>query len=130
MAGALTPLRTLRSSTAPGDRDQGGHMPSRLPATRSAVALSAALLITAAPANAMPGRDSGRAATEPPGQIRIVQTAPDGFEWPDAGIGAGSAIAVVLLAAAAQATRSRRRTSPEPLQPMTGVTHQTGGGQR
>ena len=105
-------------------------MPSRPPATRSAVALSAALLAIAAPANAMPIRDSGRAATTPPDQIRIVQTAPDGFEWPDAGIGAGAAIAIALLAAAAQATRTRRRTSPEPLQPLTGATHQTVGGQQ
>ena len=105
-------------------------MPSRLPATRSAIALSAALLTTAAPANAMPSRDSGRAATEPPSQIRVVQTAPGGFEWPDAGIGAGAAIAIALLAAAAQATRTRHRTSPEPLQPLTGVSHQTRGGQR
>ena len=105
-------------------------MPSRLPATRSAVALSAALLIIAAPANAMPARDSPHAATDPPSQVRIVQTSPDGFEWPDAGIGAGAAMAVALLAAAAQATRSRRRTSPEPLQPLTGVSHRTHGGQR
>ena len=104
-------------------------MPSRLPATRSAVALSAALLTTAAPADAMPIRDSGRAATRPPSQIRVVQTAPDGFEWPDAGIGAGAAIAIALLAAAAQATRTRR-SSPAPLQPLTGVSHRTHGGQR
>ena len=105
-------------------------MPSRLPVSRCAIALSAALLTTAAPANAMPIRDGGRAATQPPSQTRIVQTAPDGFEWPDAGIGAGAAIAIALLAAAAQATRSRRRTGPEPRQPVTGASHQTARGQR
>jgi hypothetical protein len=104
-------------------------MLSRLPASRNAIALSAALLITAAPANAMPSRDSDRAA-KPPSQIRIVQTAPDGFEWPDAGVGAGAVIAIALFAAAAQATRSRRRTGPEPLEPRTGVAHQTGGGRQ
>jgi hypothetical protein len=65
-----------------------------------AAALAAASLVWAPSAGARP--ESGEPGVTPPtapAQVEVVTA--DGFDWADAGIGAGAAVGLVLLAAAA-----------------------------
>jgi hypothetical protein len=74
-----------------------------------ALALVAASLSAASTAGARPASgESGVTPPAPPAQEVEVVTA-DGFDWADAGIGAGTAAGLVLLAAAATAGLAHRR---------------------
>ena len=74
-----------------------------------ALALAAASLSAAPNAAARPeSGNSGVTPSAPPVQEVEVLTA-DGFDWADAGVGAGTAAGLVLLAAATAAGLGHRR---------------------
>jgi hypothetical protein len=70
-------------------------------------ALAAALLAAPAARAALPNPIWGRPAPEKP--LLVVVEAEGGFDWADAGIGAGTAAGVVLIGAAAGVGLSHRR---------------------
>jgi hypothetical protein len=76
-------------------------------------ALLAGALLAAPAAQARPDSDDpGNPSVRPPAQEVNVVTAGDGFDWADAGIGAGVAAGMALLAAAAAGALTRRRHMP------------------
>jgi hypothetical protein len=76
-------------------------------AAPSASAMPADRFLGSAPAQ--PSRDAGAA----PAQVRVVE-APDGsgFDWADAGIGAGAALAALGIGGAVVLTTRRRQGRP------------------
>jgi hypothetical protein len=77
-----------------------------------AVALAAASLSAAPGAGSRPASgEPGLTPPAPPAQEVEVVTA-DGFDWADAGIGAGTAAGIALVAGAAAAALTRRRRIP------------------
>jgi hypothetical protein len=81
-------------------------------ATRSlTTALVIAAAVTAPAASAAPASDPINVSPQP---VQVVQspTADSGFDWGDAGIGAGGAIAVGLLSLGAVVTVRRHDMSP------------------
>ena len=90
------------------------RLPFQIRRCRSIAALVAASLVAAPSAGARP--ESGESGVTPPAapaQVEVVTA--DGFDWADAGIGAGTAVGFVLLAAAAATAvgRGRRLASPQ-----------------
>ena len=73
---------------------------------RIALSLLAALILAPA-AQALPDPTTGGPVAEQP----VAGQAGDGFDWADAGIGAGAAAGIVVLAGAALGAGFRRRPS-------------------
>jgi hypothetical protein len=131
----------MRTTRLTGETDEGGPMAFRVQMTlrRAGVAACALALAATAPAAAQSSRDcacGGARVPLPPtaGAAKPVpQSAPtwpvhpqtliparrvtassrDGFQWDDAGIGAGAAVTIVVAGfGAAFAVRRRRATEP------------------
>jgi hypothetical protein len=87
-----------------------------------AVALTLALIVTA-PASAKFGRGLPYATTHlsHPTSTTVVSAQSNGFDWGDAGIGAGGALGVtaLLLGSVLAASHTRRRAGHGSAQPTT-----------
>ena len=70
------------------------------------VAIAGALLAAPASQARLDGPTNTPAPTEPP---VVVIDPNEGFDWGDAGLGAGAAVGIALLAGAAAAAVTRRR---------------------
>jgi hypothetical protein len=75
-------------------------------------ALVAAGAIAAPAASAMPASDPITVSPDPSPTIVEARAADNGFDWGDAGIGAGGAAVVALLALGGVATLRQRGMSP------------------
>jgi hypothetical protein len=74
------------------------------------IAASAALLVPAATASARPADSRAPVTTSTPAPVVVRESSDAGFDWGDAGIGAGATGGLVLIAAGAFAASYRVRT--------------------